>query len=482
MRNSAKMKKPAWLCLLIMLCIVLLAVLSGCINDGGGEGGYREADPNKEAEITYYIWGDYSQNVKLAEQFTKIYPKWKVNVELATGNYYDSLKSFFGSGSAPDLFYMEPGEIMPFVKDGLLLNLSDYLEKGTNFTAADLWEVNDGLKYNPASKTLGSGNYYAFIKDLTTEFMMIYNKSHIDEFNAGKSEGERLHSVVGYPVEEGTGYPSSKVSMSWAQALSMCKLLSKSDAQGNLTRYGTILDQVPWKHFLQWVQQKGSSMFTNNDTEFNAADAGVIAAATLLRDFQFGDNKSSAPIAGGTVGGGSGFKNGDISVVWNGRWAFQSFGWYDADFEIGVAPPPMPTAGQETYACTGMVSQSISAKSKHPEVAYKFLEFFMTVGQKELAKTGFNIPGNKTVAYGDFLKAEDPYVLELNEYFLSYAEDLHPMIFNRYFDFNSVEAIFGQELSKSWDPNPANRLTVENALLSAKATIDMRIKQIKDRE
>ena len=444
----------------LMACSCLLA--AGCTGRTGGDN-----------TIVYYMWGS-TQEVetarRLAADFEVMYPDWHVEVQQSSGNYYDNLKTYFGGGNAPDLFFMEGGMIESFIQDGLLLNLQPYIEASEVFTEDNLWDANDYYRYNAQTNRMGSGDLYAVVKDLTPDFMMIYNKDHIDAYN--EENDVSLAETVGYPTDESGVYPSDSVAMTWEQCTQMCHLLTKFDGSGRITRYGTTLDQVPWKHVMEWIQMGGDTLFTEDMRQLNTSSQAVIDAFEYFVAFQSGDTQSAAPVASGSIGGGEGFKNGDISVVWNGRWAWQSYGWYDVNFEIGVAPPPTPDGGDDIYCATTMISHAISATSEHPEIAWAFLEYYMTAGMREYVQTGFNIPGNKTIAYNDFLNVSDPYQKELNEYFIKYLEIASPLTFSFYIDQSRVETILGDYIPRVWASSANDRLPLADALAEAAREIN----------
>ena len=443
---------------LLMSAILSLGTLTfgACGNKGG------------KKEITYYMWGSQEEIAtaeQLAEDFELLYPEYHVKVQPSNGDYYDNLMTYFGGGNEPDIFMMEGGMIEFYIKDGLLLPLDEYLNKGERLTKNDLWELNDNYRYNEETNRMGSGTLYAIIKDLTPDFMMIYNKKHIDKYN--EDNAVSLAEEVGYPTDATGIYPSDTIPMTWAQCTKMCRLLTKFDSNGNITRYGTTLDQVPWKHVMEWIQMGGDTLFTEDMKHLNVNSQAVKDAFQYFINFQHGDTKSAATVASGSVGGGEGFKNGDISVVWNGRWAFQSYDWYNVNFDIGIAPPPTPNGGEDIYCATAMIAHSISATSKHPEVAYKFLEYYMTTGMKAYVQTGYNIPGNKTIAYSDFLNVADAYQKQLNNYFVNYIEKASPFTFNFYIDQSRVEEILGDYIPRVWADKDSLSLT---AALNAAAS------------
>lgn len=463
--------------ILAIFSVVCMLFAVGCSKPATGSSAgdsVQQADPSQKAEIEFYVWSEKELCEEVAASFKELYPNWTVKVKLATSDYYSSLKTYSGANIMPDVFYMQPKTITDFCRDGLLLNLSPYLEQGSDLTVDDLWFFNNSYKFNTETETLGSGDYYAFVKDFTPEFMMIYNKSHIDEYD--QTHDKTLAEEVGYPTDDGK-YPSATVSMSWAQSEKMCRLLSKFDASGNFIRYGTNVNHEPYVQFGQAVAQMGGTLY-DEEGYFNASSSAVVAALNHLKNYMDGDTKSAAPIGSTTISDGQGFFNGDISVVFNGRWAFQQYDWMDADFEIGIAPPAMPEAGQDLTAVTAMVGIAASAETKYPAVAYKFIEYYMTYGQKLLSKKGFNIPGNKTIANKDYIDTGDQKIDELNKYFLSFVDKLEMSEINPWYD--NTDNVFGTELYKAWATG-SDRLSVEQALANAKLSLDSKVDQNKNR-
>ena len=144
----------------------------------------------KKDKLIFYVWGDSTEIAnyeKIAKDFTNE-TNIKVEVISATGDYYDGLNiSFSSSNNAPDIFFTESGEFLSHLASKKIMNLTPYIENGqldvqTNNNPngkIQLWDINDAYRYDGSQ--VGSGDYYALIKDWSPDFIMWYNKSHIDE-------------------------------------------------------------------------------------------------------------------------------------------------------------------------------------------------------------------------------------------------------------------------------------------------------------
>lgn len=427
---------------LLTLVLVMLS-LTSC--GGGGSNAKRN-------HLQFYVWGD-STEVACYEEIAKAYEKkrgFKVEVIAATGEYYDNLNILLSSkNKAPDIFFTEPGEFVSHLASKKIMNLQPYIDEGKYISVKktpdakgniELWSVNDAYRYD--GNNIGTGDYYALIKDWSPDFVLWYNKSHIDEYNMEK----------GYnPGDAGfMEYPSSTVPMSWDEFLDMSHKLRKDN------RYGTKLDRVPYKHLMEWIQMTGSSTWDSDNRQFNYQDAGVKKAFEFFTNLQVG-NKASAPIIGSGTGSGEDFANGDLSFAFFGNWAYSTYKWDNVGFEIGYAPSPVPAKADgsaltedDVYAGScGMIALSVYKDTSNPERAVDFLNYYMTYGNLFMANKGFNIPGNKVVANStSFTENDDETLAEINRYFLNIAEKYtHPIVYNKYIPQITFEYIADKYVS-----------------------------------
>lgn len=453
-------------------CIITLALSSCSLTNTKDSSNMLE----KECEIEFYVYDNAEAYKKLANQFHLLYPNWTVSIREDKSNYFDHLKTYFGAGIAPDMFFMEPGEIASFIRDDCILNLQPYIDKGIDLKESDLWGANDGYRYNQKTKTLGDkeGDLYALAKDLSADFLMVYNKNHIDEYN--QTHETSLYDLIQYPSDDGV-YPSEKKPMTWAQNEEFCYQLAKFDKNGGFERYGTVFDYIPWRHVMEWVQQQGTSLFLEDGKIFNAEDERVIAAFEHLTNYCMGKKASSTPLDTKSVDTGIGFKSQSVSVVWAGRWSFKAYNWDDLNFEYGIAPGPVRNENDEVFTSTSFVGISISSTCEYPEVAYKFLEYLLTSGVRQEIKNNesFNVPANRTIASSDlYLNSDDEAIAKLNNYFYQMTNIAEPLLFSQYIDTTTMEAKLGLNYGTTWTEN----VSTSTALLACKRDIETEINKV----
>ncbi len=431
-----KLMRIASLC----LAVVLTSALAACSQNSAKDG------------LVFYVWGDSAELAcyeRIAKDFTAA-TGTKVSVQASTGAYYDNLNILFSSkNTAPDIFFTESGELPSHLASGKIMNLSPYIESGALDVRTpanpdgkiELWDTNDAYRYD--GNEIGKGDYYALIKDWSPDFIMWYNKAHIDEYNRENNLSEGDEGFM--------AYPSDTVPMTWDEFAEMSYKLRKT------ARYGTMLDRVPYKHLMEWIQMTGSSVWTDDKKYFNNTDPGVYDAFQFFCDLQIGE-KASAPIIGPTgVGSGEAFANGNVSFVFFGNWAYSTYAWDSVGFEFGFCPSPVPArkdgaplTENDVYAAScGMVSLAVYKNTAMSDEAISFLNYYMTHGNEYMAAKGFNIPGNKFVANSStFTNPEDSRLAEINRYFLHIANEYtHPIVYHAEMSQIRFEDIVGKYMS-----------------------------------
>ena len=382
-------------------------------------------------------------------------PAIKINVTSSTGDYYDNVLQRLGT-NAPDIFFVEPGDIGYLLKDNEVLNLQPYLNKSKVLKTTDLWDLNSVFKYNGTD--VGKGDYYAIIKDWSSTFPVVVNRANVNEYNSSLSGGASNPNAIDLSKWEIKFDPSTgNVTMpsrapTWDEYYDMASKLTRNGKKGSA------MDYVPVLHLLEWIQMNNGQLFTDNNTKLNATDANVKAAFTYFYDLQKGKNGTAAPAAyasGGSTQSLSGeqFANGTVSTAFYGRWAFTSYDWLSStkNIDVAVLPDPIPEAIKDKtpfMSTTSPVAISIFSGSRNKDEAYQFVEYYMTEGMKELCKKGFNIPGNKTIADNEFI--DKAYIGDANEW-----------------KYNKIFYEYGKKYTQAISLNPKIRLSTLTTTFSA---------------
>lgn len=422
---------------ILTICLLLLCAVTAC--DGENDG---------KKHIIFYAWGNNLEiaNIQtMVDDFNSKNEDIVVEIERSTSDdNAAAIKGRFSTKSEPDIFYIDPGEISAFIRNGYILDLTDYINQDGGLEENDLWEYNDLYRYNEKGIRDKNGKLYGVIKDLSPDFMLFYNKSHIDEYNRSHPNNQ-------------LSYPSETIPMTWYEYMELAKKMTIRNGN-TFQRYGTVLNYVPIKHLTEMIQQTGTSVFNKDYTGLNITnsqiDEKMFEAFQFFYDLQVGSDAPSQYVASSLISPGDMFRNGEVFSVFYGRWAVVAYDWDIKD--IGIAPPPVyeRVNNNETdnYGVTsGTIGYAISSRTKYPAETYKFLEYCMTDGAEFMAEIGFNVPGNKTIAKSTFINVEDPDAKKLNELFVWYLENYtHVIETSPYISANKFDQIIYQELAKAY--------------------------------
>lgn len=420
---------------------VLLCALVSCGDTNRGTSG-------KEKVLTYLVSAESSAYndilYQLVDEFNEQIKDegYRIQIELPGGEYYQSLGNKFAAGRAPDIFMMESGYYNAYSK--YLLPLDSYLESSEVLSKSDLWDLNDTFSDN--------GQIKALIKDFSPDFMLIYNKTMLDNYN--KANPDKTFEI------------SDTEPLTWEE---FYELTSAVSAWAGI-EYGTSLGFEGVKHLHELVQMTGSSMYTSDYKGLNISDPNVREAfsfyCALQKDnasefgnyFSLNQNSGKAP---GSYTSGSNtseqelFKHQRTFSIFNGLYSFAAYDFYNTSFEVGIAPSPVMNEGDECYStASAMVSHAISANSKYKDIAWRWLEYYQTEGLKRFAKIAFNIPGNKTIAGSEyFLNNDNSKISEMTNYFYNYVSSgaVHATEYNPNVAFSRIQTCFTIHMSKYFD-------------------------------
>lgn len=438
------------------IVLSLLALLTTVSLASCGDGGTRTQSGRKKT-LTYLVSSESNAyreilddliaefNQQIAEDGYEIIP------EVPGGEYYQSLGNKFAANQAPDIFMMEIGYFNAYSK--YMAPLDSYLSASDKLSKTDLWDLNDHYKDGDGLKAL--------IKDFSPDFMLIYNKTMLDNYNQNHPENQLVISET--------------EPLTWAEFYEIA-----STMQANGADYGTSLGFEGEKHLHQLVQSTGSSMYTNDYTALNIEDPNVVAAFEYFCALQkdnagfakydaLNKNNGKAP-ASYTSGSNTSeqelFKQQRAFSIFNGLYSFAAYDFYNTSFEVGIAPSPVMSEDSNPYSTTSaMIAHAISRNSKYKDVAWKWLEYYQTEGLNRFAKIAFNIPGNKTIAGSDaFLDNDNPQIEKMTNYFYNYvnAGHVYATQYNPKVSFSRIKTCFGTHMAKYYDKT--NALTFEELL------------------
>ncbi len=304
--------------------------------------------------LNFAIWdsGQEKGLRTIADNFEAANPCIKIKINV-TGwaDYWTMLEAGATGGSLPDVFWMHSNEIYHYGANGMLLDLTDRISKSDKFKLSD---YPDGLTkiYNINSKQ------YAVPKDYDT-IGLWYNKTMFDK--AG----------LKYPDETWT----------WDTLYSAAKKLTKNGVYGILT---PLHNQ---EGFYNFIYQNNGKIISDDKKKSGYDDPATIEAMEYYTKFV---KEKLSPQIFGDQERAEAMQNGLCAMGFFGSWnlsGFTSNEYMAKNFDVSVLPQ-----GKTRASIFNGLGNAISATTKHPEEAWKFVEYLSTKeAQEEQAKLGVAI-------------------------------------------------------------------------------------------
>lgn len=228
--------------------LISLILLSGC---GGNSDG--------RTEITFYGWGNETE-VSLTQKFVDDYNnsqnEIKVNyTAIPSDDYGTKIRNALASRNPPDVLIAGDGEIKPWIENGGLASLDDFINNSEVFDLSDFWEEGQNrYLYNIETRTNGSGHYYGIMRDLSPT-VLFYNKTAfkrvgVNCISLSKEECLSTYGVAkGFFEIEGVKYFNNQIPMNWDEMLELAKLNTSNSASPHQNNKATTTYGI---HYVNW--------------------------------------------------------------------------------------------------------------------------------------------------------------------------------------------------------------------------------------
>ncbi|MDY4609234.1 MAG: ABC transporter substrate-binding protein [Sphaerochaetaceae bacterium] len=285
-------------------------------------------------------------------------------------NYYTKLTTALAAGNAPDVIVVHQGNMLPYVQNGSLLALNDYVDKAT---LADFQEA-------PLEGCISNGDIYSLPLDVHP-IVMYYNKDLMAQAGISKvpeTAQEFIDAAVA--VKKATG--------KWGLAIDNTTGVYKAYT---LTRL-----------FMSMLAQQGGSLLNADSTKANFNNAMGEKALVWLQDlvhkYQVNPNELDYDAAMNV------FKMGDAAFYFNGVWATGTL--ENSGLNFGAVPlPGIMGAGPWCWSGSHTLAVPVQKNqdTRKVEAAVTFIEWM--TGHGELWAKAGQIPTRKSVTEKEAFKA-----------------------------------------------------------------------------
>lgn len=344
-----------------LVTFTLSSLLISCRSDNSKS----EKTGYEEVVLTYSIWdkGQESAMRAIADAFEKENPNIKINVEITPWDqYWMKMDAAAQGGALPDIFWMHSSQISRYGRNGKLLDLTDKIK---NSKKIDLNNYPKGLVelYAPDNKN------YAIPKDYDTTALW-YNKALFDE--AG----------IPYPDETWT----------WDTLLETAKKLTNKE--NKIYGFGAPLNSH--EGYYNFIFQNGGYILSDDKKKCGYDDKKTLEALRWYIDLGLKEGVSPTQKEFDEVSPLTLFESGKLAMGIFGSWNVANFKqneYVRENCDIAVLP-----MGEKRASVYNGLGNAIGYNTKHPEEAWKFVEF---LGGKEAnilqAEYGAAIPAYKGI-------------------------------------------------------------------------------------
>ncbi len=331
------------------LMVMSMAGCGGSAAPAATESGATEGGASSDA-LQVVIWDNNQRKglQEIADEFTKE-TGIKVAIEVKEWNtYWQLLQSGATGGDMPDVFWMHSNNSQMYMKNDMLLDLTDYIANSDKIDMSNYME-GIGELYTRENKV------YAIPKDYDT-IALWYNKTMFDE--AG----------IDYPNETWT----------WNTVLEAAQKLTKED--GSQFGFGVNTGNNQDTYY-NMIYANGGFVVNDDHTASGYDDPKTIEAMEYVGQLlQYAPSQATMSETGVDVL----MESGQIAMCTQGSWMLPGFMENDYMVEnCDVAIIPYNDATNLRASCINGLGWAAAANTKRPEDCWKLIEWF---GSEEMQK------------------------------------------------------------------------------------------------
>lgn len=332
-------------------------------------------DPNT---LRFSTWGSPEEMAilnPLIQEFRQAHPEIKLEVMHIPDKYFQKLHTLIAANLAPDVAFVNNIQFPIYASNNAFLPLEKYLSASTVLKAEDFYpQTLDGFRQ--------AGTLQGIPRD-ASNMVIFYNQELFDQ------------AKVPYPKAD-WNLPDM---ITTAQALTR-----DANQDGHPEQFGMSFQN----HFLFWTPylwSMGGDFFSPDRKKALLESPEALAGIQLHADLRHKYHVAPTAAEAGSSTMSQLFVQGKLAMVLNGRWAVPLYR-QNLKFKWNIAPFPKGPAGSVVDAdASGWV---ISRQSKHPEQAWKLIEFLASRKASEaFTRPGLIIPARKDVAQSPVFLSPD---------------------------------------------------------------------------
>ncbi|WP_454856181.1 ABC transporter substrate-binding protein [Rhizobium binxianense] len=265
----------------------------------------------------------------------------------------------FSTGKAPDIIAIDNPNHAMFAAHDAFLDLTDMIAKSSVVKPENYFP-------GPLKSVTWDGKLYGVPK-ATNTIALYYNK---DMFKA-------------------KGLDPDKPPQTWDELVEDARKLTDPSKNVYGIAFSAKANEEGTFQFLPWAQMAGATYKTINTD-------GAVKALTVWK--QILDEKLASPdtLTRSQWDSTATFNAGNAAMVISGPWEIDRM-LTDAKFDWGTALLPVPQEGAQRSSAMGDYNWAIFSSSKHPEEAFKAIEYFVSQDKDMYQRFG-QLPARSDIA------------------------------------------------------------------------------------
>lgn len=336
---------------------IVVGLLAGAL--GAGCGGYG----SDAVRLTGWLTSPAEERLMQAmvDSFEAVHPGVDVHYEPIGANYMDKLQLMLGTGTAPDLFYLEAFWAPSLVSFDVLMPLDSFIARDPSFDLDDFEPaLLDAFRFE--------GRLYGLPKDYST-LVLYYNPE--------------LFAAAGL----------TRPPRDWEEFRGYARRLTRDvDGDGRVDQYGFSHAET-LEYLLPFVWQNGGDYF-DEQGRVAFTDSAFVEALRFVEGM-LDEGSAVLPADIGAAWNMDAFGRGRVAMAFSGLWAVHFMEETFADVPYRVAELP---AGEQAAGIAFVVGFAMPKSTHHPEAAWRLLRHLTgPAGQSAWARAGIGLPPRRSV-------------------------------------------------------------------------------------
>lgn len=344
-------------------------LLSGCSATAGSDSG--------EKKLTFMFRGGEDEKKAYEKAIAEFEKANDVDVDVivtTADQYATKLKAAIAGKKVPDVFYIAQGDVQSYVKNGVVKDITEYVEGSDTIDLDNIWEYGvDSYRYD--GKLVGDGAIYALPKDVGP-FSFGYNKTMFEE--------------AGIPL------PDKDTPLTLDEFVDISKKLTQDKTgDGKIDQWGTGLN-VQW-NLQPFVWSNGGDWLNKDRTKVTVDTPEFAEALQWFADLQNVHKVTPSVAEAQTLDTYQRWMKGELGFFPVGPWDVSTY--EKLDFEWDLIPYPVGESGKSA-TWVGSLGIAVSNGTEYPEEAVKLVEYLTAdeEAQQSLVDAGIQIPNLKDMA------------------------------------------------------------------------------------